>query len=177
MKTALKLGGIAGIVILISTYGTYFAYGDFSKITVDQLNSMETFGYLRYIIVLLAVYWGIKTVVKTAVALTFGALFMAGLQVVLVIAVIVGLMEYGYVQFWNPDFFDQYAKLAIQQLQNSGMTDAMIARAEEQMNALAWMRTPIITGLMYFIETFVVGVVGVLLAAFFFRSKTKKAQA
>ena len=173
MKAALKLGGIAGIVILVYTYGTFIAYGDFSKITVDQLNSMETMGYLRYIILLVAVYWGIKTVVKTAVALTFGALFIAGLQVALVIGVIVGLMEYGYIQFWNPGFYDQYANLAMQQLQNAGVADAVIARAQEQMKALEWMRTPIMTGLYYFVETFIVGAVGSLLAALFFRPKKK----
>ena len=118
-----------------------------------------------------------RIAVKTAIAVTFGALFFAGIQVVLVIAIIVGLMEYGYIQFWNPGFYDQYGAIMLQHLKDSGVAQDVIARAQDQLASLEWMKSAVTTGIFYFVETFIVGTIGALLVAWFFKPKAKKAQA
>jgi len=172
MKRALKFGLISGGIILLYTYGAFAYFGDMSQLSFDQLNTIDALGYLRYIVLLIAIYIGIRIAVKTAVAITFGALFLAGIQVVVVIAIIVGLMEYGYIQFWNPGFYDQYGAIMLEHLRNSGVTQEIMSRAQDQITSLSWMKDPLMTGLFYFFETFLIGAVGALVIAFFFRPKS-----
>ncbi len=171
MKTPLKLGLVGGGLILLYTYAVFLAYGDFSTVTLEQLGTIEKLGYLRYVLMLLSIFYGIRTFHAEAKTVSYGSALLSGVKVAVVVATVVGFMEFAYVQWWNPEFMEQYGKLMLEGLEKSGATDAKIAEMKQQMEAFAWMRNPLAMGAFYFAETMVIGTIGSLLLALFYRTK------
>lgn len=174
MKTPIRLGLVGGGLILLYTYAIFLAYGDFSSITLEQIGTIEKLGYLRYVLMLLSVFYGIKTFHQEAKTVSYGSALLSGVKVAVVVAVIVGFMEFAYVQWWNPDFTEQYGKLMLEGMEKSGATPAKIAEAKQQMEAFAWMRNPLAMGAFYFVETVVIGTIGALILALLYRTKKEK---
>lgn len=171
-KTVLTFGVLAGVIILVYTYATFLVLGDFDTMSQNDLMMAEVLGHLRYLLLLLAIVMAMVTYRKnTAGPIGYGTIFLVGFLVALVTSFFVGLLEYVYVGFINPEFFDQYAKLTLEGMQAKKASAAEIEAMLKQQEAFSWMRNPILCGLFYFGWTSVVGTVMALIAAFFLRRK------
>lgn len=168
-KIAWTFGMIAGIVILVYSAVVIFAFGDFKNMTATDLQKVEAFGYLRYLILILAVLFGIREWRKLPdVPLNWWNLAKAGIAVALVVALFVGLFEMAYA--WaNPNFMEEYGRLYIENLQNSGTSEVEVAQAKQQMADFAWLKNPLASGGFYFAETSIVGALAAALLALFFK--------
>lgn len=166
-KTALVFGSIAGGIILVYSAIVFLALGDFKKMTPEQFQMAELFGYLRYIILLLAVFFGMRTLGRnTGYVSGYGKLVRQGILVALVVALGVGLMEAVYMMV-NPGFYENFSELYMQQLKAGGANEQAIAEAKKEMEAFSWMQNPGMTGIFYFFETAIIGAIGALLIGIF----------
>lgn len=174
-KTAITFGLLSGLIIIAYTTITFLVFGDFSKITTKDLAMVETFGYLRYIILFLTLLFALRHFKKQyPEQTTFKRLFMAGLYTALVVAVLVGLMELVYMMM-NPGFMDKYVSLSVQRLEEGGASAAEIAKQKQMMENMKWMANPAAMGIFYFIETAILGTIMSLILALLMKSKRKQA--
>jgi len=170
-KSALLFGLLAGIIVFAYTMIVMLVIGDFGSATPEELQTAEALGWLRYIILLLGVLMGMRALRKeTTGQLGYGKVLAAGIGVSLVTAFFIGLMEFTYVQFMNPDFYEQYIQIAEKQFTNP---DDLKAFREQVEMFPKWATTGWGTGVFYFIETFIIGLLMSLLAAIFFRKPGK----
>lgn len=174
-KTAINFGLLSGGIIIVYTFGTFLMFGEFSKLTPKDLAMVEAFGYLRYVILFLTLVFAIRHYRKQQQEQSgFKKLFMAGVYTALVIALLVGLMEFCYMLL-NPDFMEHYASLNEQRLVESGASAEKLARNREMMESMKWMANPAAMGVFYFVETMILGTIMSLILAFFFRPKQQAA--
>lgn len=166
-----KFGIIGGALIIVYTMVVFLFIGDFGSLTAESLKTVEALGYLRYLILLLAVLYALNFVKKSSEeSLAYKKVFMGGFIVAVVIALCVGIMEAGYL--WaNPNFMEQYGKLYIESKQASGATEAEITEIKKQMEDYSWMQNPAAGGVFYFFETLLLGSVFSAIGSFFFRKK------
>lgn len=171
-KTVLTFGILAGVLIFAYTYLSLMIVGDFAHATPKDMEMAEWLGYVRYLLLLLGIIMAMHTYRKnTPGIIPYGRAFVVGLLVSLVIGFFVGLMEYTYVAFTNPDFYDQYAKVMIEGLKEKGASAKELEEMRQQQESYAWLTNPFATGAFYFLETSVIGTIMSLIAALFLRRK------
>lgn len=168
-KTVITFGLVAGAITVVYSYISVVAFIG-SEVTWQDMERAELFGYIRYLLLLVGVVMAMVTYRKnTGGTITYGRIFMVGMLVSLVIALFVGAMEYAYLAFINPDFYGQYGKAMIEGLQQAGASAAELEEARQQQQDYAWLTTPVMTGIFYFVQTAVIGIIFALMAAFFLR--------
>lgn len=166
-----KFGVIAGSLILVYSVAVFAWIGDFSKLDANTLSMVEWLGYLRYLILLLAVLHALNYCKKNLIEeLNYKKLLYSGLLVSAVVAAFVGLMEAGY-SIANPDFMEQYGKLYLESKQAAGASEQELQEMKKYMEDYKWMQNPAASGIFYFFETFLLGVVFSAIGSFFFRKK------
>lgn len=170
-KLILQFGLISGLVIVAYSMTVMFFFGDIAKLSPKEFQMVEVLGFLRYIILLLTVFLAMRAVRKQAETQPgFWPVVRSGILVAVVIAFLVGLMEFGYI-LSNPGFFEQYGELYLSRLQADGAPEVEIAAARQQMEDFAFMANPVANGIFYFIETALIGTVSALIMGIFLRKK------
>lgn len=170
-KHALTFGLIAGGLIFVYSFIVLLVIGEPSAMTAEDLKVAEVFGYLRYVILLLAVFFVIRTYRKSqSIPIRYAGLLKTGLLCSAVVGICVGLMELIYLTM-NPDFMDSYGKLYIEGLENNGASAEKIAEAKQYMEDYQWMSNPLLAGAFYFVETFIIGAIGSSIVSIFYRQK------
>lgn len=173
-KTAITFGLISGGIIVAYSLLTFLIFGDFSKITPEKFAMVEMLGYLRYVILILTVIFAIRYFKKqNGNQGTFKELFLAGLNTVLIVAVLVGLMELFYMMA-NPGFMEQYADMMVKSLEKQGASAAKIAAKKQEMASMKWMASPAVMGIFYFVETAVIGAIVSVIVALIQQTKKKQ---
>jgi hypothetical protein len=169
-KLVLTFGTLAGVIIFVYSMIVFTVIGDFSKITPNQLALASWLGYIRYLVLVLGIIMAMIAYRKSvAGTIEYSRVFLVGMLVAVVTAVFVGLMEFSYLTFVNPDFIEQYMKVTMEAMRQDGKTQAEMNKTLAQMESFGWMRNPILTGLFYFVETSIVGTILSLIAAIFTR--------
>jgi hypothetical protein len=169
-KMVLTFGTLAGVVIFVYSMIVFTVVIDFKQITPKQLALASWLGYIRYLVLVLGIIMAMIAYRKSVTGpITYGRVLLVGVLVAVVTAVFVGLMEFCYLAFVNPDFIEQYMKITMEAMRQNGATQAEMNATLAQMQSFAWMRSPIFTGLFYFVETSVVGTILALIAAIFTR--------
>ncbi|MEP7256425.1 MAG: DUF4199 domain-containing protein [Ferruginibacter sp.] len=170
-KITLNFGLMAGAIIIVYSFIVFMVFGDFSKMTPGQFQMVEVLGYLRYIILLLTVFFAMRTFKKnTGQSLNYWKIVKQGVMVALVVAVCVGIMEAVYLSL-NPDFYEKFGKMYVEQLKAGGATEKAINAAKQEMENYKWMQNPLMTGIFYFFETALIGSVASLIMGRFMKSK------
>jgi len=170
-KTAITFGLLSGLIIIIYSAAVFIHFGDFAKMTSQDLSKVEMLGYLRYLILLLTIVFAIRYFKKQAGdAVTFKPLFLAGLYTAFIVALLVGLMEATYMLI-NPDFMEQYGELVTNRMKEQGASAAALAEHQKEMDNFKWMANPAAMGIFYFLETAVIGTVISLIVALIARTK------
>lgn len=170
-KITLTFGLMAGVIIIVYSFIVFMLFGDFSKMTAGQFQMVEILGYLRYLILLLTVFFAMRTFKKnTDRALNYWQIVKQGVMVALVVAVCIGIMEAVYLLL-NPGFYEKFGKMYAEQLKAGGATEKAINAAKQEMDNYKWMQTPLMTGVFYFFETALTGSVASLIIGRFLKSK------
>ena len=166
-KTTLTFGLVAGAITLLYSLGVMLWMG--ADITPEKFAVAEALGFLRYIILLLAVFFTLWTLRKrNPEKVGFRPLFREGLLVTLVIAAFVGILEAVYMAA-NPDFMQEAQAIYMGGMVAKGATAAEIAEMQAQMEAFSWMENPVLSGLFYFGEVLLIGTVASALMALFMK--------
>ncbi len=174
-KHVLQFGILAGVIIFTYSLGVFFFYGDFSRLTPAQLSQLKVLGYLRYIILFLGVFLGMRAFRKSLPPPHgFWQMTKTGILIALLVAVFVGAMEFIYIRFMNPEFYDEYGKVFIEGMRESGEPEQKIAEAQQGLESFSWMRNPVLTGIFYFFETLIVGSIAAAPFGLFLRSRTSR---
>ncbi len=173
LKYALKYGGIAGLIMIVSWFVTNQLLGSENGETMD-FGSSELLGYVSMLLAFSMVFLGVKSYrdKESGGAITFGKAFLIGLYIVLVTSVIyvVGWMTY-YPNFMA-DFPDQYMQSQITQLQESGVTGEELAMKKEEIASwMEWYKKPYNMAGMTFVEIFPIGLIVALISAVIWRKK------
>ena len=169
-KSTLIFGLLSGIIIAIYTFIVLFAFGDFSKMSLKQFQMVETFGYLRYLILLLTVFFAMHTYKKSSTGVNYWAVAVQGIQVALLVGVIVGIMEYCYM-ILSPGFYEKYGHMYVAQMKHNGASMEALKQVKLEMNNYKWMQNPLMTGIFYFFETFLIGTTAALILGIFLKNK------
>ena len=171
-KIVLTFGILSGIIIIIYSFAVFLIFGDFAKMSAQEFNTVEKLGYLRYIILLLTIVFAVRYYKKQNGGQgSFKQLFVAGFYTALIVAVLVGLMEFVYMLV-NPDFMDQYAAIMENKMKAEGATAEMIAKQQKQVESMKWMAHPAGMGIFYFFETAILGTIVSVITALI--NKTRK---
>lgn len=169
--TPVTFGLIAGAVVLLYSAIVLSIFNDLAHLTPKQFGILETLGYLRYIILLLAIFIVMRSFKQQTTSARYWDIAKQGMYTALVIAICIGIMEGVYILL-NSNFYTTYAAMYAQQLKANGATEQTLQQAKQQMEAFKWMQTPTMTGVFYFFETSLIGCVAASLFAIFMKSKT-----
>ena len=173
-QITIRFGLIAGAIVLLYSIIVVFAFGDIAQLNAGQLQMVEAFGFLRYLILLLAIVFAIRAYKRTAqTPPTYWSLVKQGVLVSLVVAGCIGIMECVYIAL-NPDFYEDFAAMYIKHLQENGASASELAEVSGQMESYRWMQNPFMTGVFYFFETLLIGTVMALITARFSRSSIRR---
>ena len=168
-KTTLTFGLLSGLIIIAYSVVVFLWMGE--DITVEKFAVAEMLGFLRYVILLLAIFFTLWTMRKRSEGgISFGRLFKEGFFVAVIAALFVGAMEAIYLSVY-PGFMEQAQSIYIERMVADGATATELAEMKGQMEAFAWMQKPALSGLFYFFETLLVGTVGAVLMGLFLKRK------
>ncbi len=172
-RLVLRYGVVAGATVFTVTYIIIAIVGaDLSGATPQQMATMQWLGYVRYLILALGIVLAMRAYRSGATTpIGYLKLFRLGIVVAAIVALFVGAMEYCYVAYSNPQFFEQYAVLMARYAQEQGASAAEIAAMKQEYASFAWMQNPWMNGLFYVGETIAVGALLAALAALFMRRK------
>ncbi|MBI3112804.1 MAG: DUF4199 domain-containing protein [Ignavibacteriales bacterium] len=114
-------------------------------------------GYLRYVILFLGLFLGVKNVrdQQKGGAIGYGKVLQIGFVISLVAGVIITIYEILYNEYINPGFMEDYIQFTIAGMRESGATEAAMEALREQ--AKAW-STPGAQIAFYLGETLMLGV-------------------
>jgi len=170
-SSTVQVGIIVGLAIVIYSVTGFLAFGK----SAEAYATLEKLGYLRYVILLVGVFIGMRLMAKKQTdTYTYMQAVMPGVVVALLAAVWVGLMEGTYI-IVNPEFYESYGQYYMEKLQAEGASAAEIEAARAQMESFSWMANPWASGLFYFVETFLVGSIGAFIMGLFFQRKKELA--
>lgn len=173
-RIAFTYGIITGGIIITYTLFTTIYFGNPEKLSSGEFESVEMLGMLRYPVLLIGIFMGMWAYRKTEPEnLSYWNICGSGILIAIVIATLVGIMEFSYLHFINPEFFEQYSKAYLAEIRKSGMSEKEITEFQRQMNELSWMRTPVMNGIFYFFETFIIGSIDSMLISIFLKRPTK----
>jgi len=164
MKAVLLIGIVAGGLIFAYSMIMLAVVGNITSLSADEIDRLELLGYGRYLVLFVAVFLAIGSTLRHA-ALPVGRaiLLRRGVLCAAAAALFVGATEFVYIRFLNPQFFEQYETIYLGHLQQRGASPEELASASRQLEALSWMRSPMMMGLFYAAETLVVGAASALL--------------
>ena len=163
-QVAIKWGTIAGLLMVGVPLLTYLLIGG----GPETFEVGEVIGYATIILSLLLIFMAINEFRRLQPDQRVG--FAQGLAIGLLISAIAGSLfgvyNWVYVEFLQPDFLDQYYNHAIEQLRQSGQTEADIQRQIESFEReKALFMNPAIQFLLMFLTVFVIGLVVTLFCA------------
>lgn len=166
MRSVLLIGIVAGGIIVATSMIVLAFIGNITNLSANELDRLELLGYARYLVLFVAVYLAIRSTARHAASpVSRATLLQKGLVCAGAAAMFVGALEFAYIRFLNPQFFEQYGTIYLDHLQQRGASPEELASASRQLDALSWMRSPMMMGLFYAAETFVVGTVAAVLIA------------
>lgn len=173
-KAALTFGLIGGGLVIIYSFILLATFGDFENLPLEKVSVMEVLGYLNYLILILAIFFAMKTQKKEWVQSDQSKKYMdivkVGLLVSLIIALFVGIGESIYIS-QNPDFYDQYCALMAKKYTAEGNPEK-IADMQQFLDSNSWIKTPLGSGVFYGLQSLVLGFVIAFIFGVFLRQKS-----
>lgn len=169
-KPALVFGLIASGVILFYSFIVFMVFGDWDNMTPRNLLVLTVFGYLRYLILIIAIFLSMRAFRKDSISPNYMSVVKIGLLVTLIIALFIGIGECIYIAL-NPDFMDKYGAVQIRSMQSEGATPEQITAYQQELESFSFMKNPFLTGIFYLFETFIIGAIVSLIFGIFLRSK------
>lgn len=166
-QTSIKHGLVAGVFILIYSTIVDLMTGSLANASIAQFQKLEQLGFLRYLILILAVFILLRTLKNNSgEPLPFMTLVKHGVILSLIVAAMIGIWELIFI-VRHPDFYSIYSKIYIDQVRANGATEQVIQTAQKNMAKYTWMQNPPLTGLFYFLEYAALGASSALIFGLF----------
>lgn len=172
-EKTMRIGFIAGLLISLYTAYAFYRFGDVSKLTVQQFKIFNFLGNLRYFMMILAIFIGVKQFKKSNLTSAyFGVLMITGLKITLIISIMVAGTELIYL-LYQPDMLDKFGVAYLKELKDSGINDAEISKIKENVQHNQWMKTPLMNAFFYFLESAFVGLIASFAFATLLRTRNE----
>lgn len=168
-KTAQKYGLIAGVVLSILIGIEFYLFT-----RRGYYSAGEVAGYLTMIIVMLTVYFSIRHAKsdsgKHPYSYTDG--LKAGGLTTLFASGLFAIFSFILYRYLAPDFFEKYFRYQLEQIKNSGKSEAVIQQQLQQMQSMPeFFSSPVFQAFLMFLTTFVIGMIVTFISAAIMRDK------
>jgi Protein of unknown function (DUF4199) len=171
-RPVLTFGILSGAVIFGYSMILFLIYGDIATVGTKNLQMMEMLGFLRYLILLLGIVMAVIAYRRgTSGPIGYKRAFLTGFYTASIIALFVGMMEFVYVAFLDPNFYEHYGALMLEVKKQAGAPAAELAALQQEMQTFSWIANPWMTGIFYIGLTAVAGTIIALITAIFGRRK------
>lgn len=169
-KSVLSFGLITGVIIIFLSLIFYLLLGGMDTMTPQKMTLIEIFGYLRFVILIIAIFLAMKSFRKDPGNSTYMSVVKTGLMVALIVSIFIGIGETIYMAV-NPGFYDKYGEMEIKSLQEKGIPSEGIAEELKMREDMRWMANPAVAGIFCFLGIFIIGAIASFLLGIFLRSK------
>lgn len=169
-KPALIFGLLACAVIFFYSFIAFMVFGDWNNMTPRNFKVLIVFGYLKYLVLIIAIFLAMRAFRKDTISPNYMSIVKIGLLVTLIIAAFIGIGEFLYILL-NPDFIDKYNSIQIKIMQTEGASPGQIAAYQQELETFSFMQNPFLSGIFYFLQTFIAGAIVSLIFGIFLRSK------
>ncbi len=169
LRTTLKYGAYAGIVMILCFLSPYFIWGK----DLD-LSRGELIGYAAIAICLTSVFFGIKNYrdKKLGGSISFGNAFGIGTEISGVAAIIFGIYNFVQYKYLAPDMMQRLMDYYKNKIINSGQSQELIAKQLKELQSQAgFYGNPWIMGLVMIMTVFVMGMAISLISALILKKK------
>lgn len=184
-RTALLFGGIAALLVFIYGGAVFGIMGtDFKSMSAHDFQTMQILGYARYLILIVGVFMAMRSFKKEAsskegnAGVSYGSVVLIGIGVSAVVAIAIGAAECSFM-LMNPNFIQDYGTGMMNSMRAQGVSEQVIQQSAAEMQRFSFVQNPLLVGVYYFFETFVIGAISALIFAFFLKSpvaQTAKAE-
>jgi hypothetical protein len=169
-KSVLSFGLIASAIIIFYSLIVFLVLGDVDTMTPQKMTILEIFGYLRFLILIIAIFFAMKSFTKDPDNTTYMSVVKTGLMVALIVSVFIGIGETIYTAA-NPGLFDKYGEMEIQNLQAKGASLEEIAEERKMREDFRWMANPALAGILCFFGLFFIGAIASFIFGIFMKQK------
>ena len=131
MKSTVLKYGIRGLVIGIIIFGLHL-----SLLNSFDYGTNEILGHISILISLSVIYFGLKHYRDqvNGGALSLGKAIIIGILISILVGIGIGIVDFIYTKFINPEFFDDYAQM----LRDQGREDEIMETSSGIMAAFMW---------------------------------------
>lgn len=164
IKTIFKYSFWAGMVIVFFAFINIF----FIDMKPENFDTAEVVGYTSMVLSMLLIFLALNEFRQQQPnqQVSFKKAMQIGLAISAIAGVLFGIYNWVYVSFVNPEFMDQYFNYYIENIRNSGDSQAQIDAHIQQLEAeKAMFQSPIIQFITMFMTEFLIGLVISLIAA------------
>lgn len=168
-KTILTYGLISGAIASVLMLCSAFYYKDHM-----DAGGGAYFGYAGILLSMLLVFMGVRAYRDNSEGgqISFGKAFQVGILITIISCVCYVLTWMFVYSTIMPDFLEKYTANALEQLRQSGATEAAIQQQAQQMEEYKVMyQNPVTRFFMTFLEPFPVGLLVTLVTAVVLRRK------
>jgi len=168
-RLALILGSISGAFMVFMFFGVRIVLG-----SDPDYDTAEWIGYASMIVALSLIFVGIKSFrdKNNNGIISFGKGVQVGIMITLVASVIYAVGWLLYSSTMDPDFSDRYFNHQVEQIRNSGESEAVIQERIDQMQQFKEMyENPFVQVAFSFIEIFPVGIIVTIICALLLKRK------
>ncbi|MCW8880634.1 MAG: DUF4199 domain-containing protein [Kangiellaceae bacterium] len=171
-QNILKYGLISGSIIVLIPVISGWIMGT----EPETFRMGEIIGYSTMILSLLLIFLAVNEYKKNNPGsfLSFGKVLLIGLGISAIAGVMFGIYNWIYVTFLEPEFMDQYFNYYIENIRNSGASqadiDSQIAKLEQEKEIFM---NPFVSFMAMFVSVFGIGLNISLVSAFSQSSKEK----
>lgn len=169
MKNLIIKNGIYASLVII---GVHLIYWIISDGEIDY-SVGETVGYGSMILCMLFVFLGIREYrnVELNGSITFGKALGIGVLIALIPSAAFGLYDLAYVNYINPDFYDDYFQHYMNEMKAS-MTAAEFEMAKQDMEASkSFWTNPFLQFIVMFLTVFVIGFIVSVISSLVLKSQ------
>lgn len=145
IATGVLMGAYATVEFFLGLHGKYLSVGQYV-------------GYLRYVILFLGLFLGVKNVrdKQFGGVIGYGKVVQVGFIISLIAGVIITVYEMLYIEYINPGFLNDYTQFMVAGMRGSGATEADVQAFTEQVKSWS---SPVVQVMFYMGETSVLGLV------------------
>lgn len=163
-KVMIKYGLIAGVIVVCVPYIGSLVMG--SDPSTYQMG--EIIGYSTMIFSLLTIFLAVKEYkTQCSTAISFKQVFLLGLGITFIAALMFGIYNVLYATVIEPDFMNNYFNYYIDNIRNSGATEEVINQQIAQLEQeKSFFMNPMVNFSVMFASVFMIGLVISLVSAF-----------
>lgn len=173
-KTIIKYGLYAVLLIVVVPSASWMILGS----GTESYTTQAIVGYASIVLSTFFIFLGVKYYRdnENLGKLSFGQGLKLGLLIGLFPAVAFGLLDRVYVAYVDPDFYDKYAAMQLEEMKASMSTVDFEIAAEKVKTDLETFSNPVMAFLLMFATVYVIGLIVSILSGLILKTKDSNIQ-